>query len=149
MKRITALALFTIASLASFSAATAQQPEMRAKIPFDFTVGNTWLPAGEYTITSPLLSEVRLQNTSNASTATVVSTHSNHYSVSVSELVFLRYGNRYFLHCVLGGSNSDMNLDIASGKAEKEAGIQEANLHNGHEVLVAARSGHSIIERSR
>ena len=149
MKRITALALFTIASLASFSAATAQQPEMRAKIPFDFTVGNTWLPAGEYTITSPLQGEVRLQNARNASTVTVVSRHSNHYSVSVNELVFLRYGDRYFLHCVLGGSNSDMNLDIASGKAEKEAAIQEAKLDAGHEVLVAARSGHSIFERSR
>src|SRR3974390_3193060 len=131
MKRITALSLFTIASLASYTAATAQQPEMRAKIHFDFTVGNTWLPAGEYTITSPLQSEIRLQNTSNASTATVVGTQSRHYSVSVGELVFFRYGDRYFLHCVLGGSNSDMNLDIASGKAEKEAGIQEAKLRNG------------------
>jgi hypothetical protein len=149
MKRIIALALFTIASLASYTSATAQQPGMRAKIPFDFTVGNTWLPAGEYTITSPLQSEVRLQNTNNAFTVTVVSTHSNHYSVSVSELVFLRYGDRYFLHCVLGGPNSDMNLDVTSGKAEKEAGMQEATLQNGHEVLVAARSGPSIFERSR
>lgn len=149
MKRITALALFTIAFHASYTAATAQQPGMRAKIPFDFTVGNTWLPAGEYTITSPVQSEVRLRNNSNASTATVVSTPSNHYSVSVGELVFLRYGDRYFLHCVLGGSNSDMNVDIASGKAEKEAGTQEAKLHNGHEVLVAARSGPAILERSR
>ena len=149
MKRITALALFTIASLASYTATTAQQPGMRAKIPFDFTVGNTWLPAGEYTINSPSESVVRLRNADNGSTATVVSTHSNHYSVSVNELVFLRYGDRYFLHCVLDGSNSDMNVDIASGKAEKEARIQEAKLDAGHEVLVAARSGTSILERSR
>jgi hypothetical protein len=139
MKRITALALFTIASLASYSAATAQQPGMRAKIPFDFTVGNTSLPAGEYTITSPSEPVVWLRNTDNGSTATVVSTHSYRDSGAVSELVFLKYGDHYFLHCALGGSHSAMNLDIAPGKAEKEARIQEAKLHNGHEVLVAAR----------
>ena len=139
MKRITALALFTIASLASFSAATAQEPGMKAKILFDFTVGNATLPAGEYTINSPSQWVVRLRNADNASSAAVIGTQSNHDSGSVSELVFRKYGDRYFLHCVLGGSNSAMNLDIASGKAEKEARIQEAKLHTRHEVLVAAR----------
>ncbi len=139
MKRITALALFTITSLASFSAATAQEPGLKAKIPFDFTVGNTTLPAGEYTIKSPSQLVVWIRNTNNASSAAVVSTPSHRDSGSVSELVFLRVGDRYFLHSALGGSHIAMNLDIASGKAEKEARIQEAKLHTGHEVLVAAR----------
>ena len=138
MKRITALALFSLAFLASYTAATAQQPGMKAKIPFDFTVGNTWLPAGEYTISSPLEEVIRLQNAGNTSAATVVSFHSDQESRSGSELVFLKYGDRYFLHRVLCPSNSAMNLDIAAGKAEKEARIQEAKLHSGHEVLVAA-----------
>ena len=139
MKRITALALFTIASLTSFSAATAQEPGMKAKIPFDFTVGNTTLPAGEYTIKSPAQWLVWIQNANSASSAAVIGTPSNQDSGSVSELVFRKYGDRYFLHCVLDGSHSSMNLDIASGKAEKEARIQEAKLHTRHEVLVATR----------
>ena len=50
MKRITASALFTITLLQPPIGAAAQQG--MKYIPFDFTVGNTKLPAGEYT-TSP------------------------------------------------------------------------------------------------
>ena len=139
MKRITALALFTIAALATSTGAFAQQPGMKANIPFDFTVGNTWLPAGEYTISSPLQTVIAVRNSDNTSAATVVSNHSNYEAGKGSKLVFLKYGDRYFLHRVLCSSNSAMNLDIAPGKAEKEARIQEAKLHTGHEVLVAAR----------
>jgi hypothetical protein len=32
-----------------------------------------------------------------------------------------------------------MDLDIAIGKAEKEARSEEARLHTGQEILVAAR----------
>ena len=138
MKRITAIALFSIASLATSMGAVAQQG-MRANIPFDFTVGNTKMPAGEYKITSPGEQEVRLQSASNASTATVVSLHSNAEPGPQSELVFLKYGNRYFLHRVLSASNSSMDLDIATGKAEKEARSEEARLNTRQEVLVAAR----------
>ena len=137
MKRITAIALFSIASLATSIGAVAQQG-MKANIPFDFTVGNTKLPAGEYRITS-IEQEVRLQSANNASMATVVSLHSNVQPGSQSELVFLKYGNRYFLHRVLSASNSSMDLDIATGKAEKEARSEEARLNTRQEVLVAAR----------
>jgi predicted phage tail protein len=139
MKRIIAIALFATAALATSTGAFAQQPGMKAKIPFDFTVGNTWLPAGEYTIYSPLQSVIRVRNADNSSAATVVSSHSNYEAGSGSKLVFLRYGDRYFLHRVLCSSNSAMNLDIAPGKAEKEAHTQEAKLHTSKEVLVAAR----------
>jgi hypothetical protein len=138
MKRITAIALFSIASLATSIGAVAQQG-MKANIPFDFTVGNTKMPAGEYKITSPGEHEVRLQSANNASIATVVSLHSNGERVPQNELVFLKYGNRYFLHRVLSASSSAMDVDIATGKAEKEARSQEARLHTRQEVLVAAR----------
>jgi hypothetical protein len=137
MKRITAIALFSIASLATSIGAVAQQG-MKANIPFDFTVGNTKMPAGEYRITS-IEQEVRLQSANNASMATVVSLHSNVQPGSQSELVFLKYGDRYFLHRVLSASNSSMDLDIATGKSEKEARSEEARLRTGQEVLVAAR----------
>jgi hypothetical protein len=139
MKRITALALFAIAALATSTGAFAQQPGMKANIPFDFTVGNTWLPAGEYTISSPLQSVIAVRNADRTSAATVVSNHSNYEAGKGSKLVFLKYGDRYFLHRVLCSSNSAMNLDITSGKAEKEARLQEAKLHTSQEVLVAAR----------
>ena len=54
MNRISAIALLTISSLATCTAAIAQQPTLKTNIPFDFTVGNTWMPAGEYRISSPI-----------------------------------------------------------------------------------------------
>ncbi len=138
MKRITAIALFSISALAASIGAVAQQG-MKANIPFNFTVGNTNLPAGEYTITSPVEQVIRLRSADNASTATVVSLHSNEEPGSQSKLVFLKYGNHYFLHRVLSASCSSMDLDIATGKAEKEARSAEAKLRTGQEVLVAAR----------
>jgi hypothetical protein len=54
MNRITAISLLTLGSLASSAGATAQQNALKANIPFSFAVGNTWLPAGEYTISTPL-----------------------------------------------------------------------------------------------
>lgn len=139
MKRITALALVSIASFVTSMGAVAQEPAIKANIPFAFTVGNTKLPAGQYSITSRVEGVVRLQSSNNASVATVVSLHSNDESRSESKLVFVKYGDRYFLHRVLSASYSDMNLDIAPGKAEKEARIAEANSHTGQETLVATR----------
>ena len=54
MKRISELALLIISSLATCTGAIGQQSAIKANIPFDFTVGNTWMPAGEYIISSPL-----------------------------------------------------------------------------------------------
>ena len=138
MKRITALALLSIASLATTIGALAQQPGMKANIPFDFTVGNTKLPAGEYIVTSPTDQVIWLRSADNSSSATAVSLHSNAEPGSQSKLVFLQYGNRYFLHRILSASYSSMDLDIVTGKAEKEA-RSEARLRTGQEVLVAAR----------
>ena len=137
MKHITSLALLSIACLSTCVGAAAQG--MKANIPFDFTVGNTKLPAGQYRISSPVDQVIRLQSADNASVATVVSLQSWQEPGTTNELVFRKYGDRYFLHSVLSRSSSRMNLDIAPGKAEKEARTAEAKLHTGHEVLVAAR----------
>jgi hypothetical protein len=53
MKRITAIAIAALASLVTAGSAVAQGHAVKATIPFDFAVGNSHLPAGTYTITSP------------------------------------------------------------------------------------------------
>jgi len=141
MNRISAIGLLTIASLATCTGAIAQQPALRANIPFDFTVGNTWMPAGEYTITSPYQHLVQLRGADLANTASIVSLQSYEESGSGSKLVFDKYGERYFLHRVLCPSTASLNLEIPQGKAEKRARSRslEAKLHNGEETMVAAR----------
>ena len=141
MKRISAIGLLTIASLATCTGAIAQQPALKANIPFDFTVGNTWMPAGEYTISSPLRQVVQLRSADLAKTATIVSSQSFNESSSGSKLVFDKYGDQYFLHRVLCPSVTSLNLDVPQGKAEKQARSRslEAKLPNGEETMVAAK----------
>jgi hypothetical protein len=141
MNRISSIGLLTIASLATCTGAIAQQPALKANIPFDFRVGDTWMPAGEYTISSPQREIVQLRSADLAKTATIVSSQSSHESDSGSELVFDKYGNQYFLHRVLCPTVSSLNLDVPQGKAEKQARSRslEAKVHNGEETMVAAK----------
>jgi hypothetical protein len=138
MNRTPAIFLITLASVAA-TGANAQEPALKANIPFDFTVGNTWMPAGEYTITAPIR-EVLLLRTAGHS-ASIVSSENNAES-SGSKLVFDRYGNQYFLHEVLCPNVASLNLDVAPSKAEKNARqhATEAKLpNNGEQTMVAAR----------
>ena len=50
MKRTTAIALLAIANCAISGTSFAQSNEVRATVPFDFTVENELLPSGTYTI---------------------------------------------------------------------------------------------------
>jgi hypothetical protein len=141
MKRISALALLAIASMAACTGAIGQQPAIKANIPFDFTVGNNWMPAGEYTITSPLRHVVQFRSTDLAKTATIVSIQSYQESDSGSKLVFDRYGDQYFLHHILCPSSASLNLDVPQGLTAEKARSRalEARLPNGEETLVAAK----------
>ena len=139
MNRISAIGLLTIASLATCTGAIAQQ--LKANIPFDFTVGNTWMPAGEYTISSPLHQVVQVRSVDLSKIATIVGSQGYNESSSGNKLVFDKYGEQYFLHRVLCPSTASLNLEIPQGKAEKRARSRslEAKLHNGEETMVAAR----------
>jgi hypothetical protein len=139
MNRILTIFLLTMASVAT-TCANAQQPTLKANIPFDFTVGNTRMPAGEYTITSPIQEVLDLRTAGRS--ASVVSSESYAESKSGSELVFDKYGDQYFLHEVFCPNVVSLNLEVAESKAEKSA-LQhaiEAKLPNsGEKTLVAAR----------
>jgi hypothetical protein len=140
MNRISATALLAIASVASCTGAIAQQPALRANIPFDFTVGNTWMPAGEYTITSPTHDVLALKSATHI--ASVVSIQSGAESNSGSELVFDRYDDQYFLHQVLCPNRVSLNLQIPSSKSEKRArerAIEAKGPVSGNQIMVAAR----------
>ncbi|MGA8728036.1 MAG: hypothetical protein WB608_04740 [Terracidiphilus sp.] len=141
MNRISAIGLLTIASLATCTGAIAQQPTLKANIPFGFTIGDTWMPAGEYTISTPVREVVQVRSADLAKIASIVSIQSFNESKSGSQLVFDKYGDQYFLRHVLCPSMASLNLDVPQGKAEKKARSRalEANLHSGEETMVAAK----------
>ena len=62
MKRINAIALFAMANLALAGNAFAQAHAVKANIPFDFTVSDRLLPAGNYTIKAESHNVIVLRN---------------------------------------------------------------------------------------
>ena len=140
MNRISAIALLTISSLATCTAAIAQQPTLKTNIPFDFTVGNTWMPAGEYRISSPFREVIEVRSADLTRTAELVSSESHIEYGSGSKLVFDKYGDQYFLRHVQCPSVASLNLDIPQGKAEKNVRSLEAKLHSGEQTMVAANA---------
>ena len=123
-KRATAIfsAMALIAILATAASTPAQSNYgMRITVPFDFTIGDKTYPSGSYTVgvSSNNLDLIRLQATETSKTAFVTSTiplktaGDDHQP----ELVFNRYGDRYFLHRVWLGAQGHQ---LPKSKLERE-----------------------------
>jgi hypothetical protein len=137
MKRITAIAVFALASLVTAGSAVAQEHAVKATVPFDFAVGNSHLPAGTYTISSA---------DSRSSTGLVIRSDSGKIAIlttafadgkqsKTGKLVFDKYGDQYFMREILC-SNADMNLELPVSKAEKQAQKQVASVPNSNKDQV-------------
>jgi hypothetical protein len=137
--KMPALALLTLAASFAVPGALAQGVVLKAHVPFSFTVGTTYLPSGEYIISTPLSGVVRIENTENHRVATVSTSRAYHESDRGNKLVFERYGAVYFLHRILCPMTTQMNVDLPRGKLEKRARSREAMFETGEQVLVAAR----------
>jgi hypothetical protein len=138
MKRITAIALLTIASFVTAGSALAADRGVEAKVPFDFTVGSHLLPAGTYTIASHSSNVIELRNAEGRIVATTVALSAHDDAKGNGDLVFDRYGNKYFLSEVLCPAAS-MSAKIPASKMEKLAKTQEARLPSDGQILVAAK----------
>jgi hypothetical protein len=141
MKRIQAIALLVIASLSATTGILAQERAITANVPFNFTVGEKLLPAGEYVISSPASGVVQIQSANHQFVADVIASQSYHQAEAGTQLVFNRYGSEYFLHRILDPSTSSLNMDLGSSKSEKRARMrqEEAKLPMTEPILVAAR----------
>jgi len=139
MKRISAITLFAIATLAATTGLLAQQPVVKANIPFNFTAGEKWMPAGEYTISSLADHVALIQSADRRYSEMVISRQGFQEPAATPQLVFDKYGEYYFLHRVLSGANTPLNLDIALGKSEKKVRTREARLEAYKQILVAGR----------
>jgi len=138
MKRITAIALLTIASFVTAGSALAADRGVEATVPFDFTVGNHLLPAGTYTIASSSSNVIEIRGSDGQIVATTVALAAHDDAKGNGDLVFDRYGNKYFLSEVLCPAAS-MSAKLPSSKMEKVAQTQEARLPSDGQILVAAK----------
>jgi predicted GH43/DUF377 family glycosyl hydrolase len=98
-----------------------------ARIPFNFEVENTLLPAGNYTIEPLGIEDPSVLVIQSADNKTAIEFLTNattpEKKLSSAELVFDRYGKKEFLHAVLvpNDQSSELPVSPAERRAEKAA----------------------------
>ncbi len=95
---VTIIALLTVSGLSSVKAQT--RVLLKARIPFEFSVGNQTMPAGEYTVRCMNSgSDVKVLQILGSDGRESVLVRTNSISGKIQDnakLVFDRYGDRYF-----------------------------------------------------
>ena len=99
----------------------AQSLDLRATIPFDFQVGKTEMPAGEYRIYRPAPGTIVLRATNGHSAVMTANTVSEQRGRALTngELSFNRYGGTYFL-AELWPPFSQSGVGLIKSPREKE-----------------------------
>ena len=138
MKRIITIAVFAFTSILAVNKALAQAPGVEVNVPFNFTANDKVLPAGAYTITLESPGVIDIRNRKQHISITSIVLLDSGQSENGGELVFTKYGNRYFLHEMLCDYAS-MNVHLPTGRSEKWARTQEAMVQNGSQILLAAK----------
>jgi hypothetical protein len=123
LKQLAAIAIFGALTCAGLQAQTV---DMRATIPFDFNIGQTSMPAGDYEIhghgTMVLLRRVDAGKPANAFVATTGGESANRDGTP--RLTFHHYGGEYFLSAIWDPSSGGRLVP-----------------QTGHELEVAKRAG--------
>jgi len=130
-KIITTLSVFTLLVVLP---AFAERP-LRANVPFDFKIGETWMTAGEHTVTfiQPGAVSIRREDGSGACLAVTMAVQKN-VTPDEGKLVFNKYGDSYFLSQIWS-PGYDQGRGFPKTKAEREM----ARTIPGEVVAVLAR----------
>ena len=142
MKHITVfvIAVCLLASFAASSTVSAQVHAATATVPFNFNVGDRWVPAGTYIMTSDMSNpKVIFIRSKDGKTTLLSVTQSEDRGSDAGKLVFTKYGDQYFLHEILC-SLCGMNVAFPGSKHEKLARTRlEAGLLNPTDVYLALK----------
>jgi hypothetical protein len=132
---------FIVAASLVLTAATgalAEDQSVNANVPFNFAVGDHYLPAGRYTLFSPYSNVVEIRSQDGRLVTFVASTRGFQEPQHGSQLEFKKYGEHYVLHRVLCPMATGMNRVIPTGKREEKQLKREASLEVSSTVLVEA-----------
>jgi len=132
--------ILVLAIMAAAQVARAQQAVI-VNVPFDFTAGDTKLPAGEYKVGnagngSPVLLMIARVDRSEAILVASNPAQTNKAQLD-SKLVFHKYGDRYFLAQVWT-AGSDRGRELMKSSAEKEIALSARNDKPEQITLVAS-----------
>src|SRR3954454_8254724 len=119
--KVFANAVCLLAGFAAVGTVSAQDHVAKATIPFNFNIGDTWVPAGTYTLTSDMINPNVIAIHSKDGKVSLLSvTQNDGRRVDGGKLVFAKYGDQYFLHEILC-TRCGMNLAFPGSKHEKLA----------------------------
>lgn len=129
--------LIALGLLLAVSTVHAQEPVLKANIPFNFVVGNRWMPAGDYVLNNQLpgsglvaVRDAEQNNSSVVGTTPVSLTEPS----KTTKLVFHRMGGEYFLYQIWVEGRAT-GREFPKTKLE----IQMAKYHtNEDEIIIAA-----------
>lgn len=138
MKRLITIAVFAFTVILSAGRALAQVPAIQVDVPFNFTAGDKQLPRGSYTITLASPGVIQIRNRDRHISIGTMALPDGREAENGGELVFSKYGDRYFLHEVLCDYVS-LNVSLPTTKSEKWVSRQEARLQNSSQVFLAAK----------
>jgi hypothetical protein len=142
MKNIAAIAIFVASTFITAGSARAQRTQVNATVPFNFTVGEQSLPAGNYTIGSALTSPevLTIRNWDKKINMLSHGEPTLDNSEYGNTLVFHKYGDRYFLSDIYSAGAS-LNIHFPTTKEEKQAKLQakEARLSVNDPILIALK----------
>jgi hypothetical protein len=124
MKRIITTFLFGVACLLATSNAKALTAQ-KATIPFDFTVGQQSVPAGTYVIAQVSPQLIELDSSTRVVRLRVGVIPADWVSQRPDELVFHKYGDRYFLSEVRGGIGEFVST-LYPSRLEKKMRLEQA-----------------------
>jgi hypothetical protein len=136
MKKLIVFALVVFAGLGSASRASAQERQLRGRIPFGFTAGTARLSAGQYRITYDMSGLVTFRNMDNGDRGITFVGADRGIKDGSCKLVFARYGDQYFLK----QSQCDAvnaNFFLPTSGLEKKALEQAALNHRSEQTVIA------------
>lgn len=134
MKRIIAFA-FLAATLISLEGTRAQAQSLEFKVPFDFTLQSKAFPAGTYWISHASQSVILIRSQDMRFKAMAVTYAADGSRTGGAQLVFKKYGDKYFLRDVLCNV-IDLNEEVPMSRFEEQARIQQARLPGSETVAV-------------
>ena len=120
------LTALTLVAWLMVPATQAQSIMLKADIPFNFVVGDTQLPPGEYHVKKLQPGVVQLQGKDTRSSAIVMTTGVQAGKTSdVGKLVFNRYGDNHFLSAIWEPS-SITGRQLRKSRLEREVAVNFA-----------------------
>lgn len=137
MKRQIVSLLGVFGLLLVAACANAQNVNVKANVPFDFTVGKATLPAGEYSIQSISTSDSPVLAIRGEKAKSMLASSNSAETLNASpnsRLVFHKYGSEYFLSQIwVQGEKTGRQLRISKREAE-----MAKNISTSEDVIVLA-----------